>query len=191
MTQCFAGPLSTTLLAHTEHKLIQRDRPQWRDAAFKVNTFILASSRTSLPPPLTGSRSPVDLEGCDNRCPPRLRENEQRVWQMRVWRVSSSAGSLLDSALTLHVWNPALDWWPRANVGHWSMTWSYQTKMAFVSKEGHLCLRFSAFDNAVERLRPHLLREEHWDDAIHVSRADEGGGNLSIAHPSRCVSACL
>lgn len=83
--------------AHTERSALDDGTP-----LFRVNIFISARSRMSTPPPLTGSPSPLDLKGCDNRCPRRLRENEQRVWQMRVWRVSSAAESLLAAAFSIN-----------------------------------------------------------------------------------------
>lgn len=66
--------------------------------------------------------------------------------------------------------------WPEAAKQRWR---------PFVKSASAPRLRLSAFDNAVERLRPHMVIGAHWDDASHVSRTDECGGNPSIAHKAR------
>lgn len=73
--------------------------PKWHDAAFKVNIFkpdlfIYSPHLASCVHPWTKRAVITDVRAA--------RENEQWVWQMRVWRVSSSAESLVAAAFSIN-----------------------------------------------------------------------------------------
>lgn len=108
MTRCSAGPLSATVClralgAYRTQAHAERSAPSDGTQLSKSTYSFRPRAGRLYHRHLTGSRSPLDLEGCDNRCPRRLWENEQRVWQMCVWRVSSSAESLVVAAFSMNL----------------------------------------------------------------------------------------